>query len=327
VVATLLVGLVAACGSGHNRRGSSNNPCGSAPKHVTNNNPRGSARRPANNNFPAWSPDECKIGFVSDREGESRPRCIDAFGCQNEIYVMNADGSDQHPLTRTLSDYGLSASAWSPDGRQIVFQSSFQVYVVNTDGSHLQKLKRAPTGAMSGNGLTPNWSPDGRRIAFAGERGITGDAIFLMDADGKGQTRLTRNPNRDDFTPAWSPDGRKIAFSSAPGDNFHIYVVNTDGSKQRTLMRQAADDILPAWSPDGREIAFARERGNGKGQLYAMNADGSNQHRLTRDRADNSFPAWSPDGRKIAFASERGGTSQIYVMNADGSNQRPLTYR
>ena len=59
------------------------------------------------------------------------------------------------------------------------------------------------------------------RIAFAS----TGDGdweIYVMNADGTGQTRLTVN-TADDFSPAWSPDGGKIAFVSGRDGNFDIY--------------------------------------------------------------------------------------------------------
>ena len=57
---------------------------------------------------------------------------------------------------------------------------------------------------------TPVWSPDGRRIAFT-SRPDDNSEIYVVNADGSGQRRLTRNA-AGDFGPTWSPDGRKIAF-------------------------------------------------------------------------------------------------------------------
>jgi Tol biopolymer transport system component/CubicO group peptidase (beta-lactamase class C family) len=148
--------------------------------------------------------------------------------------------------------------------------------------------------------------------------------LYVANADGSGQRRLTRNAARDN-APAWSPGGRKIAFVSRRDGNSEIYVMNADGSGRRNLTRNAAPDLLPAWSPDGRKIAFVRERGGGTGDVYVMSADGSGQRRLTRNAARDAAPAWSPAGRKIAFVSRRDGNSEIYVMNADGSGRRNLT--
>src|SRR5262245_53842805 len=59
----------------------------------------------------------------------------------------------------------------------------------------------------------PAWSPDGSRIAFYSGRDGNLE-VYVMDADGKRQRRLTRNP-RQDGLPSWSPDGRSIAFTSS----------------------------------------------------------------------------------------------------------------
>jgi Tol biopolymer transport system component len=264
---------------------------------------------------PSWSPDGRRIAFRSAEKG---------------IYVVSTGGSGVRRLT---GKWSLGA-AWSPDGRRIAFWSvrdgNGEVYVMNADGSGQLKLTRNPSREGE-----PIWSPDGRKIAFlrhfpafefgcgGGPRACYPSEVYVMNADGSGQKRLTRYRGWDSQT-AWSPDGRKLAFVSYRAGNDEVYVMNADGSAQRNLTRNAARDRLPAWSPDGRKIAFLSDR-DGNPEVYVMNANGSGQRNLTRNPAFDGDPAWSPDGRSIAFRSTRDGNPDIYIMNADGSGQRNLT--
>jgi len=166
----------------------------------------------------------------------------------------------------------------------------------------------------------PVWSPDGGRIAFFNKR-EGGKEIYVVNADGSGQRRLTRDA-RNAATPAWSPDGRKIAFEgglNAMSVCCGVYVVNADGSGQRRLARNGR---APTWSPDGRTIAFFSDS-----KIYLMNADGSEHRRLTKPLGKLAL-AWSPDGRKLAFLND-GGSCQfcfnLYVVGSDGSGLRNLT--
>ena len=143
--------------------------------------------------------------------------------------------------------------------------------------------------------------------------------IYVMNANGSGQTNLSNNAAGDEF-PAWSPDGSKIVFQR----NLEIYVMNANGTGQTNLTNNAAGDQEPDWSPDGSKIAFRSSR-DGNVEIYKMNADGSGQTRLTNNTREDAHPAWSPDGSKIAFAHNLTGEFQVYTMNANGSGQANLS--
>jgi Tol biopolymer transport system component len=243
---------------------------------------------------PAWSPDGRKIAFVSG----------------TKIYLMNADGSEHLALTKPLDGHKKSL-AWSPDGRKFAFASYWDcaqdcgLYVLNSDGSGLRDLT---SKLATGHGKDPGsvfgsaWSPDGRKLAFVRSNAGLGNSIYVVNADGSGLRRLTRNPALDwGAAPTWSPDGRKLAFASERDGNSEVYVMNANGSGRRNLTRDPAFDGDPAWSPDGRSIAFRSTR-DGNTEVYIMNADGSWQRNLTRSPANEGRFAWAP-GRSKQGAS------------------------
>jgi Tol biopolymer transport system component len=251
------------------------------------------------------------IAFVSTRDGNG------------EIYVMNADGSDQ----RRLTNYRLwdGFPDWSPDGKQIAYYSylserNWVIKVMDADGSNPRQL----TGGAACDGA-PFWSPDGTRIAYTSAADCIPSHrdVYVIDADGGDPLNVTPHP-ADDSGASWSPDSSQLLFSSDRDGNYELYVMDADGGNVRRLTENDAADRAPAWSPDGTRIAFYSNR-DGNDEIYVMDADGGNPRNLTNNPTEDWFPRWSPDGQRITFSSRRGGNLDIYVMNADGSNVRRLT--
>lgn len=238
------------------------------------------------------------------------------------IYSMSADGGKQERLTEAEGDpsspQGLFFQiepAWSPDGSRIAFASkrggSFDVYVMNADGSGTRRLTSAP-----GDEGHPTWSPDGERIVFS--RGTSGD-LYVMNADGSGEKALVKGP-ADDAQPAWSPDGRSIAFARRPSGTQmrDLWVVGADGSEPRRLTRLDATSSSPAWSPDGTRVAFSTNSGGEQFDIYFVVVAGKGLQQVTETPDDSFEPAWSPDGTTIAFAE--GGS--IFSIESEGEPRR-----
>ena len=312
---------------------------------------------------PSWSADSARVAFSSDETGNQ------------DIYMMDADGTGRVKLTdREAKD---TEPSWSPDGEWIAFLSRIQgktdIHRVRSDGTGLSTLTNFPAQMYS----RPIWSPDGTKIAFTSNReadpppqiGPTpvpffADApefpgaaprpeLYVMNADGSGQTRLTFNLFFDG-NPTWSPDSDRLAFQSREDGDHEIYIVNVDGSGLTKLTDNEDADVFPAWSPDGRYIAFSSNRpktefgsqlteaarrdfataGNPVDfEIYIMDPDGNGVfNRSQRTSLEDSRPSWSPDGAWIAFegsphfpTQDRVVGADIYVMPFKGEDLRNLT--
>jgi hypothetical protein len=224
------------------------------------------------NRDPCWGPDGISIAFA--RHGDlfysllHRPLAMPLY----------AEESEQ-----------CRFPAWSPDGKKIAFVSNLKAI----------RVLDFPTGPvvtiLKGEHYleSPTWSPDGRKIAYVKAHGGNKE-IYIMNADGTHQRRLTRN-NVWDASPAWSPDGKRIAFAR--------------------------------W----RRSLGASECHNS--DIWIMNSDGTNQHRISNDNAikqsidpeyrprytNEDDPCWSPNGYSIYFVEWSIGPVRVFKMNADGS--------
>lgn len=241
----------------------------SSPNGVETINPDGTGRTvlEADAEDPAWSPGGDKIAFMTTRDGNY------------EIYVMNADSSNQTRLTNNSAVD--SAPDWSPDGSRIVFTSdrdgNREIYTMNSDGSNQTRL----TNTTNTDEQDPAWSPAGDKIAlfvYSGE-------IRTMNTDGTAITPVTTAfwhcpevpETKDDYWPDWSPNGQKLVFIHSENDSFctevnwwEIHTINADGTGEENLVDDPYAES-PAWSPDGTKLVMNQ---NGGGELYVRSTSG-----------------------------------------------------
>lgn len=262
-----------------------------------------------------------------------------AFSSDEQLWTMNADGSDARQLTHLRAH--AYQPAWSPDGSTIAFTSEGgRIWTVASDGTGAQRL--TPRVQKATYETSPAWSPDGTRIAFARTRFFQKSlrtSIMVRDADSGNERTVVseRLKQLGSYSqPGWSPAGERLVVTRAVVGKHNyfqpsIFSVALDGTDRRPL---ASGGSGGSYSPDGTKIAFVSVRDrNGeqcgsdecwyRAELYVMNADGSGMTRLTRNKGDEQSAAWSPDGGRIAFSSTRnyprGEAAEVYSIRPDGS--------
>ena len=227
-----------------------------------------------------------------------------------------------------------SLPATSAPGRMaLVYQqgSINYIYLMNIDASGAGANPMRLTNDSEAENY-PSWSPDGRQMVY--QRDLDGSAIYLIDADGTAEQRLSPTPGMD-VTPSWSADGTQIVYArllAAPQPNMpsmtDIRVMNVDGTGDHAVLSNTLFSVEPRWSVNNQLVFMSLMNGGGELQIYIMNSDGSNLQQLTSGASNSADPVWSPDGSRITFGSDRegGGKLNIFIMNADGTQQQQLTH-
>jgi len=251
------------------------NPDGSDVKQLTNLGPDNSGAF-----WESWSPDGKQIAFT-----EFRPPDY-----EGQIWVMNADGSNQHVLLAD-SDFENERPRFTPDGKSLIFSrcpaavQTCALYEIDVTGGAPRQLTDFELGVLH---LSPAYSSDGTLVYNAVfRRGII-CGLYVPDSKNSELRRLTPTGLSARF-PDWSPDGKSLVFAThcANPQNEEIWVVNVDGNGLRRLTNNGTDyfagphDVYPSWSPQGDAIVFERDAPDfSSSAIFMMKSDGSSCKKL-----------------------------------------------
>jgi len=282
-----------------------------------------------------WSADGKQIIFQSKRDG---------VAC-DQIFVMNADGSEVHRVSTGLGR--TTCSYFFPDARRILYSSthrtspecppppdyskgyvwqlypSYEIFTARPDGSEIRRLTE-----NTGYDAEATFAPDGSRIIFTSLR--NGDLdLYTMKPDGTDVKRVTSEPGYDGGA-FYSRNGKRIVWrASRPRTDaekaayaellkesairpmtLEIFVADADGSHPRQVTSNGAANFGPYFLPDGRRIIYASNVADPQGRnfdLWIVRDDGKGLEQITFNPTFDGFPMFSPDGKELLFASNRNG--------------------
>jgi Tol biopolymer transport system component len=221
------------------------------------------------------------------------------------------------------------------------YDEHMDIFVVRRDGSQLRRLTDAP--GYDAEGAV---SPDGRLIVFCSLRDAYPVAklspedrkrletdpswfgeIYLMNADGSDQRRLTRTPGYDGG-PFFTPDGRRIVWRrfDEKGVNADVYTMDLEGGDVRRLTDFGAMSWAPYPHPSGQYFIFtANKLGFDNFELFLVDGAGIKEPvRVTYTDGFDGLPVFAPDGKRLAWTSNRTADKQSQIFLATWNHEAAL---
>ena len=212
------------------------------------------------------------------------------------------------------------------------YDTNMDIFSFKRNGSQPKRLTTA-----HGYDAEGGYSPDGKQIVFCSIRDAYGTAkltdrertrlkydpsyfaeLYIMNADGSGQKRLTFLKGYDGG-PFFSPDGKRIIWRhfTEKGDTADIFTMKTDGTDIRRLTDFKAMSWAPYFHPSGEYVVFASNKlGFSNFEVYMVDAAGTREPvRVTHTDGFDGLPVFSPDGKQLMWTSNRteNKMSQLFI--------------
>ena len=235
-------------------------------------------------------------------------------------------GQPQGPPVALTPDNNCESSlpAFSPDGSRIAFYScntgsEGQIWLMNSDGSHLRQLTSSPSSFAA----PPAWYPDGKRILYFSTQGGK-YGFFSVDCETRKQQLIAELQQPIDRF-SLSPDGTQLAFGSPTGSIWNVWLRELDTGKMKQITFEQESVGWPLWSPNGKLLSADFWRGPDT-NIMVLPASGGPATLLTADHGNNFSSNWSPDGDKILFAKRPpGGFWNVWTVSRSTRAQKQIT--
>jgi TolB protein len=190
----------------------------------------------------------------------------------------------------------------------------------------LAALSAGAVLAVAASSAQATFPGENGRITFSSNR-LGHFEIYSSLPGGGDVRRLTHSGDANSIISDWSPDGRWIVFDSDRAGDVQVFIMRSDGTRERQVTFRRGFTGDPAFAPDGRRIVFAHARPDQASDLYIMDLRTRAWQRVTRTaNAFENQPQFSPDGEWIAytqFGEDR--PPAVYLVRADGTDRHRLT--
>jgi Tol biopolymer transport system component len=206
---------------------------------TTANNQRQLTSNTFNDFSPRVSPDGRYIFFASNRAGS------------NQVWRMNADGSDPMQLTHGEGGYPMMVT---PDGKYVYFLSGLHqtLWQVAVDGGKETQLWEPSVYA-------PAFSPDGKLLAYVRDQLKVSRIEVVSLTDHKSLRSLGLNGEAEVVRIVWASDAKSLIYIKANGLGKSFWEQPLDGAAPRLLAELGNDEIEDlALSTDGHTLSFIR---------------------------------------------------------------------
>jgi Tol biopolymer transport system component/DNA-binding winged helix-turn-helix (wHTH) protein len=233
------------------------------------------------------------------------------------LYTVSVAGGEPAAL---LTNLQAASPSVARDGRRVAYErvtTDMNIWRI-AGPAQPADAKRVPSPERiidsTSPDIHPQISPDGRRIAFVSQRSGTPE-IWASKFDGSQQMQLTKFGGPWAGSPRWSADGNSIAFDFNGSGSWNIYVIASEGGRERAVTHGSSNNARPSWSHDGRWIYFASKR-TGEWQVWKTSADGGVDTQITKRAGFEPFE--SPDGAYVYYAMQnKPGIWRVPVNGGD----------
>jgi tricorn protease len=278
---------------------------------------------------PVFSPDGKWIAFSSNRHG------------QYDVFVIPVKGGRPKRLTFDSADDHVTG--WSPDSKHVLFMSGrsqdlpyrFELYSISIDGGRAKQISAF-------EGRDGVYSPDGDRIAYVrgpgtwyrkGYQGSSNDDIWVSDADGSNNRRVTTHKGQDSY-PMWSTDAKSLYYvSDVLGGLANIVKQSVEGKAKPAAVTHHTDDFVrrARMCANGETIVYecgpdiwvhSLKNSKSRKLKIEVNADDKTNVDVLKTFTSGATEfAWSPSEQHIAFVVH----GEIFLMGRNGGKAKRLT--